>query len=188
VCEDGQIFLHQHKCGHSGFIDVCAAHLVVYAQYVGVSRTVRITIYGTLLPISSLNSDAASEVWTSGYLHLTCVRQALCRTCWNCTVLRVLTGSMKWRHENCRYCCNSLLLITEMSVVCLSCLLRCLLKYLNIFLTRYHSTPFPGRGKMIFPVTSVSRPALGPTQPPVQWLPWVLSPGLKHNVTLTTHP
>jgi hypothetical protein len=26
---------------------------------------------------------------------------------------------------------------------------------------------------------SVSRPALGPTQPPVQWVPRVLSPGVK---------
>jgi hypothetical protein len=28
----------------------------------------------------------------------------------------------------------------------------------------------------IFPLSSVSRPALGPTQPPVQWVPRVLSP------------
>jgi hypothetical protein len=42
----------------------------------------------------------------------------------------------------------------------------------------------------IFPPASVSRPALGPTQPPVQWVPEVLPPGLKHGrgVTLTTHP
>jgi hypothetical protein len=35
-----------------------------------------------------------------------------------------------------------------------------------------------------------SRPALGPTQPPIQWVPGVLSPGVKHGrgVTLTTHP
>jgi hypothetical protein len=32
---------------------------------------------------------------------------------------------------------------------------------------------------MMFPVASVSRPALGPTQPPVQWAPGVLSPGVK---------
>jgi hypothetical protein len=38
-----------------------------------------------------------------------------------------------------------------------------------------------------FPLTIVSRPALGPTEPPVEW---VLSTGLKggRGVTLTTHP
>jgi hypothetical protein len=35
----------------------------------------------------------------------------------------------------------------------------------------------PGRCKIIFPLTSVPRPALGPTQPPMQWIPGVLSPG-----------
>jgi hypothetical protein len=29
----------------------------------------------------------------------------------------------------------------------------------------------PGGGKGFFPLASVSRPALGPTQPPVQWVP-----------------
>jgi hypothetical protein len=48
----------------------------------------------------------------------------------------------------------------------------------------------PGRGEIFFSVARVSRPALGPTQPPVQWVPGVLSPGLKRGrgVTLTTHP
>jgi hypothetical protein len=48
----------------------------------------------------------------------------------------------------------------------------------------------PAEAKGFFPLASVSRPALGPTQPPVQWVPEVLSPGLKcgRGVTLTTHP
>jgi hypothetical protein len=48
----------------------------------------------------------------------------------------------------------------------------------------------PRQRQKIFHLASVSRPALGPTQPPVQWVPWVLSPGVKRGrgVTLTTHP
>jgi hypothetical protein len=46
----------------------------------------------------------------------------------------------------------------------------------------------PGRGERIFLLASVSRPALGSTWPPVQWVLGVLSPGLKCGrcVTLTT--
>jgi hypothetical protein len=42
----------------------------------------------------------------------------------------------------------------------------------------------------IFPLASLSRPALSPTQPPIRWVPEVLSPGVKHGrgVPLTTHP
>jgi hypothetical protein len=42
----------------------------------------------------------------------------------------------------------------------------------------------------IFPPASVSRLALGPTQPPAQWVPGVLSTGLKcgWGVTLNTYP
>jgi hypothetical protein len=37
---------------------------------------------------------------------------------------------------------------------------------------------FPA-GQRIFPVASVSRPALGPTQPPVRWVSGLLSLGVK---------
>jgi hypothetical protein len=42
----------------------------------------------------------------------------------------------------------------------------------------------------IFPLSSVSRQALGSTQPPVQWVKVIHSPGVKRGrgVTLTTHP
>jgi hypothetical protein len=35
----------------------------------------------------------------------------------------------------------------------------------------------PWQDQRIFPLASVSRPAVGPTQPPVQWVPGVLSSG-----------
>jgi hypothetical protein len=48
----------------------------------------------------------------------------------------------------------------------------------------------PDRGKRFLPRASVSRPTTEPTQPPVQWVPGFLSPGLKRvrGVMLTTHP
>jgi hypothetical protein len=49
----------------------------------------------------------------------------------------------------------------------------------------------PGRDKGYFPLASASRPAsLGPTQPPIQWVPVALTSWVKRGlvVTLTTHP
>jgi hypothetical protein len=48
----------------------------------------------------------------------------------------------------------------------------------------------PRQGLRISPLPSASRPALGPTQPPVQWVPGALSPGVERGqgVMLTTHP
>jgi hypothetical protein len=48
----------------------------------------------------------------------------------------------------------------------------------------------PAGSKRIFPQASVVTPALGSTEPPVRWVPGVLSPGVKggRGATLTTHP
>jgi hypothetical protein len=48
----------------------------------------------------------------------------------------------------------------------------------------------PRQRQRISPLASASRPALGPTQPPVQWVSVALSPGVKRGreVTLTTYP
>jgi hypothetical protein len=47
----------------------------------------------------------------------------------------------------------------------------------------------PRQRQSIFPVTSASRPDLGPTPPPIQWVPGALSRGVEcgRGVMLTTH-
>jgi hypothetical protein len=58
-----------------------------------------------------------------------------------------------------------------------------------LYISRPLTITETGRGERIFPLTSASRPALEPTQPPIKWIPGVLSLGLKHGwgVKLTTH-
>jgi hypothetical protein len=48
----------------------------------------------------------------------------------------------------------------------------------------------PRQGQRIFRLTSASRPAVGPTQLPVKWVPGAISAGVKRGrgVMLTTHP
>jgi hypothetical protein len=45
-------------------------------------------------------------------------------------------------------------------------------------------------GQRISLLAPASKSALRPTQPPIQWVPGILSPGVKRGrgVTLTTHP
>jgi hypothetical protein len=43
----------------------------------------------------------------------------------------------------------------------------------------------PQQRQRVFHLASVSRPALGPTQPPVQWVQWILSPGVKRDRGMT---
>jgi hypothetical protein len=50
-----------------------------------------------------------------------------------------------------------------------------------------HRGSIPGRRETIFSPASVFKPALGSTQHPVQWVPGVLSPGLKRGLGVTDH-
>jgi hypothetical protein len=77
---------------------------------------------------------------------------------------------------------------------------KIIFKTSNLFVSSYLSTSTTGwtigrsrfdpRQGQIFLLAPASRPALGPTQLPIQWAPGVLSPGVKRSrgVTLTTHP
>jgi hypothetical protein len=50
---------------------------------------------------------------------------------------------------------------------------------IQVYFNLMRVLPHSPAGANIFPLSSVSRPALEPTQPPVQWVPGVRSPGVK---------
>jgi hypothetical protein len=79
-------------------------------------------------------------------------------------------------------------ILTGKHIVTVNCLGYSWLKLTEEQIKRIRA-PYDQLGQRTFPLTSVSRPALGPTQPPVQWVPGVLSPGVKRGrgVMLTTH-
>jgi hypothetical protein len=64
------------------------------------------------------------------------------------------------------------------------------LRQYSVWLRTGRSGFDPRQGQRIFLLAPASRPALGPTQPPIKWVPGVLSPEVKRGrgVTLTTHP
>jgi hypothetical protein len=64
------------------------------------------------------------------------------------------------------------------------------LRQYSVWLRAGRSGFDPRQGQRIFLLAPASRSDLGPTQPPVQWVAGVFSPGVKRGrgVTLTTHP
>jgi hypothetical protein len=56
--------------------------------------------------------------------------------------------------------------------------MNCFIRRRKYDFTMYGLPDFdPRQRQRIFPVASVTRPALGPIQPPVQWVPGILSRG-----------
>jgi hypothetical protein len=62
------------------------------------------------------------------------------------------------------------------------------LSQFRVWLRIWQPEFYPRQGQRIFLQAFASRPALGPSQPPIQWVPGVLSLGVKRgrSVTLTT--
>jgi hypothetical protein len=86
--------------------------------------------------------------------------------------------------------CNSFAIFAQLNKICVWHKLYCELGISVSIVSGYGledraiEVRSPAEAKDFFPLTSVSRPALGPTQSPVQWVPGVLSQG----ITLTTPP
>jgi hypothetical protein len=56
-----------------------------------------------------------------------------------------------------------------------------------VSLFRTTGARFPGEEQQIFLYSTASGPALGPTQPPVQWAPSALSQGVKRSENEACH-
>jgi hypothetical protein len=89
--------------------------------------------------------------------------------------------------------CKFIIQQHRVSQKCIHILFTYLLKLrqYSVWLRAVRSGFDPRQGQRIFFLAPESRPALRPTQPPIQWVPGVISPGGKargRGVTLTTHP
>jgi hypothetical protein len=83
------------------------------------------------------------------------------------------------------YCQESLKhILSDILLECQNRICRCLLTllilvYIATSFQQYNPSSIPSKDKSHLIFTTSSSPALGPTQPPMQWVSWALFPGVK---------